>query len=317
MMRRVFLIPIFIVAGLAVFVWMSHRQVLPATGQEPQQYLSAGTPGLISAQAYLLPATDPSYGASRDTTVPEPNVDASSALLYHIEGGNFLYEKNADSRLPIASLTKLLSVLVVQDLFDSAEIVTVASSSVRVDGQKQTLYDGERIMVKDLVSMMLVESSNDAAYALADYAKERGYDFVTKMNEKAYALGMRECVFTDPAGLDDTAYCTARDLLRLVRSALRQAPQIWPTLATRELTVSSADGKITHTVKSTDELLGQIPGIVGGKTGNTEGALGCLILVVNIPDEHDTLVSIVLGSRARFTDTTTLLGWVRRAYHWK
>lgn len=310
-MRQALLIPIIILAvGVAVFSIGRH----PDTRQ-PQQFISGTTPGFFS-QAYMLPVADPGYAPVRDTTVPDPQPDANAAVVYHLETGRYLYEKNADTKVPIASLTKLLSALVVQDLFDPQEVVAVASGSVRVDGQRQTLYDGERVMVRDLVSMMLVESSNDAAYALAGYAKSRGVDFVAQLNTKAYVLGMRDCLFTDPAGLDDNAYCTARDLVRLVRAALRTAPQLWPVMATKELTVRSADGRIAHTLKSTDDLLGQFPGIVGGKTGNTDGALGCLILVVKIPGNNDTLVSIVLGSRARFGDTKALIDWTVRAYRW-
>jgi D-alanyl-D-alanine carboxypeptidase len=298
-------------AGLAVFGFTS-RHAVPT----PSTFISGTTPGLQDAQAYLLPIADPGYAPIRNTVVDEPVVDANAALLVHLESGRVLYAKNADMQVPIASLTKLLSALVVQDQFNQTEIVTIASGSVRVDGQKQTLYLGERITVADLVSMMLVESSNDAAYALAAYAKQRGIDFVAEMNHTAGTLGMQDCHFTDPAGLDDAAICTASDLLRLVRAALRNAPQLWPIMAQQQLTIRSADGAIVHEVKSTDELLGQIPGIVGGKTGNTDGALGCLILVVNFPTKNDTLVSIVLGSRARFADTQILLSWAQRAYQW-
>lgn len=311
-MRRVLLIPIGLAAGAAVFILLPRHQ----NGQSVQ-YFSAATPGLVAAQAYMLPLSEPSYAPIRDTTIPDPQLDARAAMLYNVDSGTSLYEKSSDLKVPIASLTKLLSVLVVQDHLDPGALVTVASGSVRVDGQKQTLYDGEQITVQNLVRMMLVESSNDAAYALAAYAKSQNLDFIDLMNAKAMTLGMVNCHFTDPAGLDDEAFCTARDMIRLVRSALRQAPQIWPIMATKELQVSSADGKIVHTVKSTDELLDQIPGVIGGKTGNTDGALGCFLLVMKNPISHDTLISIVLGSHQRFTDTTALLDWASRAYHFQ
>lgn len=311
-MRRVLILPMLILAGLTVVVI-----VFKTPDPEPYSYISGATPQLRAAQAFLLPIAEPAYAPRRDTNVIEPLPDANAVLLTHLDSGRVLFEKNANLQVPIASLTKLLTALVVRDLFDSQEIVTIASPSVRVDGQKQTLYLGERIMVRDLVQMMLVESSNDAAYALAAYAGERGVDFVAQMNRKAYALGMYNCTFTDPAGLDDTALCTAQDLLRLVRDALTSAPELWPIMAQPRLVVTSADGKIVHEVVSTDELLGQIPGIVGGKTGYTDGALGCLVLVVELPEKNDTLVSIVLGSRGRFTDTRALISWAQVAYRWE
>lgn len=311
-MRMLLTIPILLLAGLAVFSFTS-RPAAP----EQFAFVSGATPVLQAAQAYLLPLSNPAYAPVRDTAVPAPVPDANAALLFHLESGRTLYEKNATLQMPIASLTKLLSALVVTDLFDPSEVVTIASGSVRVDGQKQTLYLGERIFVTDLISMMLVESSNDAAYALAAYAHGQGIDFVAKMNQKAVELGMQDCRFTDPAGLDDNAFCTARDLLRLVKSALQTAPQLWPLMAQSQLSVRSADGKIIHEVRSTDELLGQIPGIVGGKTGYTDGALGCLILVVKLPGKDDTLISIVLGSRSRFADTRALVSWAQRGYQWQ
>lgn len=311
-MRHFIWIPVLLTAGLGIF-WFVNRH----DEQEQYSFVSGASPVLQAAQAFLLPISEPAYAPVRDTGVTAPVVDANAGLLVHLETGRVLFEKNPDLQVPIASLTKLLSALVVNATFSPTQIVTIASESVRVDGYKQTLYLGERILVKDLMSMMLVESSNDAAYALAAYAHEQGIDFVAEMNRKAFTLGMTNCTFTDPAGLDDNAYCTARDLLRLVDDALRTAPHLWPIMAQSRLTVRSADGKLVHEVKSTDELLGQIPGVVGGKTGNTDGALGCLILVVKIPGKNDTLVSIVLGSRSRFTDTKALILWAQRAYRWQ
>lgn len=311
-MKRALLAPLVIFAGLAIFSFSSHSA---APAVSPNQYISGATPGLVAVQAYMLPVTNASYLLVRDTSVADPVLDASAAVVYDTETGQYLYEKNIDTRVPIASLTKLLSALVVQDHFTDQEVVTIASSSIRVDGQKQTLYDGERMHVHDLVSMMLVESSNDAAYALAAYARSLGIDFVAAMNTKARSIGMDDCLFTDPAGLDDAAYCTIRDLIVLTRHVLRQAPTLWPITAQQHLSVVSADGRLIHPIKSTNELLGQIPGIIGGKTGNTDGALGCLILVVNIPGKDDILITIVLGSRTRFGDTKALVEWTGRAYY--
>lgn len=312
-MRQALIIPILILAVLGVFTLVSR----PEVNEKPFSFISGATPGLQAVQAYMLPVAAPAYAPIRDTSVDAPLLDANAALLVDTDSGRVLYEKNASALVPIASLTKLLSALVATDLFERSEIVTIASGSVRVDGLKQTLYLGERMAVGELITMMLVESSNDAAYALAGYAREQQIDFVARMNAKAHVLGMERCVFTDPAGLDDTAFCSATDLLRLVRFALRTAPQLWPIMTAPSLTVQSADGRFAHELKSTNELLGTMDGIVGGKTGYTDGALGCLILVVKFPEKDDTLISIVLGSRGRFSDTRTLVTWAQSAYRWQ
>jgi D-alanyl-D-alanine carboxypeptidase (penicillin-binding protein 5/6) len=129
-------------------------------------------------------------------------------------------------------------------------------------------------------------------------------------------LDMADSHFTDPAGLDDEAHSTVYDLVKLVRATLRH-DQIWNTLIEREVEVTSEDGKIVHKVQNTDQLLGVIPDIVGGKTGNTDGALGCLILLVNIPEYNDTIISVVLGSEDRFGDTSKIIDWVKQAYRWQ
>lgn len=313
-MRQAIIIPILILAGLGIFSLLSRPQQAP---EKSYSFISGATPGLQSAQAYLLPVSAPAYAPIRNTTVQPPVIDANAALLVDVDSGRVLFEKNATAHVPIASLTKLLSALVADELFERSEIVTVSSGSVRVDGLKQTLYENERMAVGELISMMLVESSNDAAYALAAYASAQNIDFVGRMNRTAAMLEMDDCHFTDPAGLDDNAFCNASDLLRLVRYALRSAPQLWPVMSVPTLTISSADGRFAHTLESTNELLGTMEGIVGGKTGYTDGALGCLILVVKLPEKNDILASIVLGSRSRFADTSTLVTWAQDAYRWQ
>jgi D-alanyl-D-alanine carboxypeptidase len=310
-MRHVVWVPISILLGLAVFSFITKPAVPPPNTFVPREF---SVPE--SGQAYLLPLANPGYAPVRDTTTPDPEVDANAALVYHVESGRELWGKNSHLQVPIASLTKLLTSMVAAELFAPDEIVTVASGSVRVDGSKQTLAIGERIAVRDLTAMMLIESSNDAAYAVASHAQLQGIDFIARMNQKALALGMRNCVFTDPAGLDDTAFCTADDLIRLIRAALRQHPQLWPIMSTAALTIQSAGGMM-HQIVSTNELLDEVPGIIGGKTGNSDGALGCLLLVVKLPQKDDTLISIVLGSRTRFNDTRTLVSWAQRAYRWQ
>lgn len=309
------LLTILVIAVGGAFLYWHYHAVTPAPVLVTDRLdLGMATPAVAALQAYILPAANSGSAPIRDTRIPDPDPDASEALLEYVDSGTILYQKNANTQVPVASLTKLVSALVVRDLFQSDDIVTVASGSVRVDGEKQTLYLNERIKVRDLLAMMLVESSNDAAYALASYAQTRGVDFIAAMNAKARTLGMNDCLFRDPAGLDDTAYCTAVDMMRVVTVILHQASDLLPIMATKELVVHSADGTIDHEVKSTDELLGVVPGIIGGKTGNTDAALGCLILVVKLPDDRGTLASVVLGSRARFSDTQLLVSWAQQAY---
>jgi D-alanyl-D-alanine carboxypeptidase (penicillin-binding protein 5/6) len=268
------------------------------------------------AQAYILPISEPSYVPILNSNISRPEVGAKSALVYDLRSSKFLFAQDPTQRLPIASLTKIMTATAVLENMKLDDVVTVKQDAIRVDGTKQDLYVDEQITVGHLLQYMLIESSNDAAYALASYAKEQGVDLVAKMNDKAAALGMLDTQFLDPAGLNDQAYSSAQDLIKLIRYSLKYQNQIWDVLTQKEINIPSENGKIVHNAKNTDQLLGIIPNIIGGKTGYTDAAQGCLILIVKIPEKNDIIVSILLGSKDRFGDTKTLVDWIQRAYRW-
>lgn len=269
-----------------------------------------------SQQAYILPISEPNYIPILDSNISRPMVDAKSAVVYDTRSLRFLYEKNSKLKLPIASLTKVMSAVIILEKLNLDDIVTISDASIRVDGEKQDLYLGERMSVRNLLKLMLIESSNDAAYALADYAKSRNIDFIAEMNMKARTLNMADSNFIDPAGLSDSAYSTVQDLIKLVEYSLNYQ-EIWDISSEKTAIVESSDERIKHTVQSTNRLLGLIKDIIGGKTGYTEGALQCMILVTSIPGYSSKIISVVLGSQDRFGDTQKLVDWTRTAYRWK
>ncbi len=278
--------------------------------------LANAEPAFNSYQAYVLPVSEPSYFPIFDSAKEKPVLDAKAGLVYDTRSGRFLFTKNPRIKLPVASLTKILSAIVVLENLNTKETVVIPKEVLKVDDEKQSLYLNEEISVQNLLKLMLIESSNDAAYALAWYANSKGINFVDKMNEKALSLSMNDSNFLDPAGLNDSAYSTAEDLVKLIKYSLKYN-LIWEILTEKSIVVRSVDGKIEHKVENTDQLLGVIPDIFGGKTGNTDKALGCMILVVDIPDKNDKLISVVLGSRSRFEDTKTLIDWVKGSYRWE
>jgi len=276
-------------------------------------------------QAFILPPNPVSYLPVLDTSTKEVVLDAKSAILYDVKSDRNLFEKNIKEKLPIASLTKVMNAIVVWEKFSPNDIVTIQSSAVGVDGQRKDLYVGETLSVHDLMQMMFIESSNDAAYALRDYASSHSFDLVAEMNAKALALGMYNTRFIDPAGLDDTGYSTVSDMVKGVVYALRY-DAIWGFSRKATATIVSTDGKITHEIKSTDQLLGVLEDIVGGKTGYTDNALGCMILIVDAPTQsgiannspagRNRIIAIILGSHDRFGDMKNLISWAKQAYRW-
>ena len=283
--------------------------------KQGNDFASAGI--LNSSQAYMLPVSEPSYLPMLVSNADKPIIDAKSAAVYDIRSGRFLFTKSTRSRLPVASLTKIMTSFVAIERLGLNDTVKVPAEAVKVDGEKQTLYEGEEISVLSLLKLMLVESSNDAAFALASYFKSvTGKDMIEEMDGEARLLQMTETRFLDPAGLDDNAYSTIEDIIKLVRNTIK-GNSIWDITTEKSTSVKSIDGKIEHKIESTNQLFDVIPNVIGGKTGYTDGALGCMILIVDIPGKNDKLISIVLGSKERFGDTQKLINWTKSAYSWE
>ncbi len=272
---------------------------------------------ITSEKAFLLPVTETNYNPVRDFNIPEPVLDANAAALFDVQSGRFLFAKNINKRLPIASVTKLMSAVVVLENSDLNQIFSVPPETINVDGNGADLFKNEQLRVDDLLKIMLVKSSNDAALTLAAGVQKSGIDFVSKMNEKAGALGMPNTKFADPAGLSDyDAFSTAADLIKLV-NYIKNYDLVSNILKEKTMDVSSADGKIVHHLVSTNQLLGQIQGIIIGKTGYTDSALGTMVLEVDLDATGSRLISVILGSHDRFGETKKLIEWGKTAYSWE
>lgn len=268
-------------------------------------------------EAYILPIAQTNYIPIRDFTIAEPETSAKSAVLYDVSSGRLLYAKNINQRLPIASVTKLMTAVVIVDSLDLGRIYTVPAESVNVDGLGADIYKGEQIRGDDLLKAMLIKSSNDAALTFDVEAQKLGVDLVAKMNEKARQIGMNDTAFTNTTGLDDPdAFSTAADLIKLVRYA-SDYDSIAKILTTPASVVSSVDGRFSHALTSTNQLLGLVPGIILGKTGYTDDALGTMAIEVMLGGGDDRLISIVLGTADRFGETMRLIEWAKKAYRWE
>ncbi|MEX1063800.1 MAG: serine hydrolase [Candidatus Paceibacterota bacterium] len=306
------------IAGTAVFFLFVKTDTESASNIFPGELaIPVSTP---IPQAFILPISETNYLPIRNFNIIEPAVNAKAAALFDVNSGRFLYSKNVKQQLPIASLTKLMSAIVILENLDLNDIYTVSVENLNVDGQGAQLYKDEQLRGIDLLKIMLIKSSNDAALVFASEARNKGIDFVAEMNAKALELGMTSTRFSDPAGLDDNgAFSTAFDLVKLIHHASGH-DLIAEILTTKTATVASVDGKISHYLTNTNVLLGQIPGIIIGKTGYTDGASGTMALEVGINGGRDRLISVVLGSddaSARFVETVKIIEWAKSAYRWR
>lgn len=249
-----------------------------------------------------------------------PIISAQGALAVDLTSGISLYEKNPDSPLLPASTTKIVTALVALDTYPQDAILKVGS--IKVIGQKMGLQYGEEIKVKDLLYGLLVFSANDAAEVLAaNYpvplgGKTSGREaFVAAMNEKAKELDLENTTFYNPSGIDDNGHVTtARDLVRVAEVAMRN-PEFAAIVSTKEITVTSVDGKIKHKLVNINKLLGEVPGVLGIKTGWTENARENLVTYIERGGRK--VIIALLGSQDRFGETKEIIDWIFENYEWQ
>ena len=235
-----------------------------------------------------------------------PRVDARAWFVQNAATGEVLVSRAADRRLPIASITKLMTVLVVLDHARPDDLVTVGPDASSVGESTVHLVPGEQLTVRDLIEAALIQSANDAANALADHVGEGDRArFVELMNAKARALGLRDTQFVRPDGLDvEGHYSTARDVTLLARVAMR-SPLVREIVARRTGTIAGARSLYTW-----NDLLGRFPGLIGVKTGHTSSAGWCEVAAAR--GRGLTVYATVLGSGTRAgrnDDLAELLSW--------
>jgi D-alanyl-D-alanine carboxypeptidase (penicillin-binding protein 5/6) len=222
-----------------------------------------------------------------------PSVDARAYEVVNAATGEVVSSRNARARLPMASITKLMTVLVALEHAKLDDVVTVDPDAVGITGSGVRLRAGERITVRDLVEAALIQSANDAAVALAAHVSRGNEDaFVALMNQKARQLGLRSTHFARADGLDAAGHVSsAHDLNRLAQAAMRE-PEIRKVVGVRNTTI--AGGRSLHTW---NDLLGSFPGLIGVKTGHTSNAGWCQVAAARGPGF--TIYATILGSPSR------------------
>ncbi len=256
----------------------------------------------------------PNFLPIRNWGIDNPEIEARASLILDLEKDKILYQENIDKVLPIASLTKLTTALVVLENIDQNEVVQISERAIAGYGERGGLFLDEEITVRNLLHALLMESSNDAAHALAEAVeKETGRDFIELMNEKVKGLGLKETKFIDPSGYSPENVSNVYELSQIVKASFKE-PLIWEIMKTPMIELFSTDRKIRHYWINTDKLLSRLNNVIGGKTGYTEEAKGCLILVVQ--EDNGPLISVVLGADERFLETERLINWVKKAYQW-
>lgn len=246
------------------------------------------------------------------------NISAVSWLVGEIDSGKILLKKNENFHFFPASLSKLMTAILVLDNIDLDEVVTISDYAISAEGEEGNLKAGEKITVKNLVEMLLISSSNDAAIALEETLAKKGFDFLSLTEEKLKQLKMADTAIFDSTGLDRRGnFSTTSDLFLLTREIYKNYPLIGQITRQAQKEVFSTDFKTSHLLKNTNELVLKIDNLWGGKTGSTPIAKDCLLTIYEftLPEKGDKIpiAIIVLNSSDRFNDTLKLYQWVSTA----
>ncbi len=254
----------------------------------------------ISATDYEMPINDDSLYTSADASVEGNEFDCKSVILMETNTGKIIYTQNADEALPPASVTKVMTLLLVMEAIDAGKIklddmVSVSERAASMGGSQIYLEVGEQMSVEDMLKSVIIASANDAACALAEFCEGSETAFVEKMNKKAAELGMKNTHFENTNGLDDTAenhVTSARDIAIMSRELIKH-PKILEYSSIWMDTVRNGAFGLTNT----NRLVRYYQGCTGLKTGSTDKAGFCISATAERGGV--SLICVVMGAPTR------------------
>ena len=261
---------------------------------------------ILLAVVILLLSLPMNVGAVSDDEITAP-----SAILVDGENFNILYEKNSHEKRSIASITKIMTVLLIMEDIESGKIsltdtVTASAHAASMGGSDIWLEEGEQMSLDDMLKATLVASANDAAVALAEYTEGSEEAFVKRMNNRAKELGMKDTVFKNCNGLDEEGHLSSAYDVALMSAELIKHTKVFDY--TSIWLDFLRDGKTQ--IVNTNKLLKSYNGITGLKTGTTDDAGSCISATAK--RDGLSLIAVVLGSDSgtdRFKDASILLDY--------
>lgn len=264
----------------------------------------------------LLLSVCPVYAANTQGTL---SISAPSGVLMEAESGQILYSKDKDTRRSPASVTKIMTLLLIFDSLQSQkitlhDIVTTSAHAKSMGGSQVFLEEGETQTVETLIKCIIIASGNDASVAMAEFISGTEDQFVQRMNERAQELHLNNTHFTDCCGLTDSDdhYTTAEDIAIMSRELITNYPDVlqYSSIWMENITHETRQGSKEFGLTNTNRLIRTYPGCVGLKTGSTSKAGFCLSAVASRDDI--TLISVVMAApdyKARLNDASTLLDY--------
>ena len=305
-------------AGFLLALLMTAGQVTAALASEPELALPAGVPARAVSRETAQIQAEAGDAAASQTAI---QISAPSAVLMEASTGQIIYEKGADDKRNPASVTKVMTLILIFDalaegkIYLSDEVVTSAHAK-SMGGSQVFLEEGETQTVETLIKCIVIASGNDASVAMAEYISGTEEAFVQQMNERAEGLGMTKTHFVDCCGLteDPSHVTTARDIALMSRELIDQYPQIhnYSTIWMENITHVTKQGTKEFGLSNTNKLLRMATNfkVTGLKTGSTSLAKYCLSATAE-KDGVRLIASIMAAPdfKARFADAQTLLNY--------
>lgn len=259
---------------------------------------------------------------------PLLEIEAKSAISLKINQKGeeeILFEKDSMRPLPIASLTKLMTSFIAFQIYDPQTLLFISKEAISQQENIGNFKIGERISVENLIKSALLESSNDSTFALAEgiissQNKVGVENFVKFMNLEARNLNLENTFFVNPTGLDSefSNYSTAKDLAKLSRIILEKNPKIFDISSKKELVITDENGKFHHLAINRNKLIEENLEIIGQKTGYTEKAGGCMILILK-NEKGEYIINVILGTptlEKRESEMKKLINYLKENKLW-
>lgn len=267
---------------------------------------------LSASASYLLPEAD------TETSTAELTVSAPSVLLMEVSTGSVIYEKNAHEKLRPASITKIMTLILIFDAIANGQIsltdtVTVSEYAASMGGSQVYLEPGETQTVETMIKCISIASANDACVAMSEFIAGSESEFVRMMNERAAGLGMEDTTFVNCCGLDTDGHITsAYDVALMSRELTSRYPEIhnYCTVWMENITHTTARGSSEFGLTNTNKLIRQYEYATGLKTGSTGLAKYC-VSATAVKDGME-LIAVVMAApdyKVRFSDAATLLSY--------
>lgn len=274
---------------------------------------------IMALTVLLTPLTVSAQNDSTDETGNTDLIQAPSGVLMEPETGTIIYEKDKDTRRSPASITKIMTLLLICDALEKGTLkledtVTTSACAKSMGGSQVFLEEGETQTVETMIKCIVVASGNDASVAMAEHICGSEQEFVRHMNERAAGLGMTNTHFEDCCGLTDSAnhYTTAEDIAIMSRELITKYPKIleYSSIWMENITHVTRQGSKEFCLTNTNKLLRSYEGCVGLKTGSTSLAKYCLSAVAK--RNGVTLIAVVMAApdyKVRFKDAATMLNY--------